>query len=245
MIIKIFLLTFPLFLLIGCATSSELKRLKKDLSNKISNSNYEIEDLENKYYKLKKALNYNYESLLENDKSIQNDLKDIGREIDNKFQMIGYDINEIKSKTDNISIQRGKGGTFISPKNKDEGFKTRPNWISNKCSVEKINYGSVFGFLSKSCKSKSRGNNKFAKYFKFIPNSNSTHIIDLIADTDTYLFLLDQNGNQISLNDDYNGHYKTSNSRIEKELESGKIYYIEATTFNDKIAIGIEVVISK
>ena len=283
MIVKIFFFTLPLFFLIGCAKKSDLKKLEKGFSEKVyslndeaSDLNYDINklennlykekkknkklsekltDLENDYYRLKIASNHNYEGLLENDKSIKNDLSNVASKADSKFIYMRNILKEHQGKVDAINLQRDDRGICIAlaPNRIDDGNVTitllpsiRPSWIKSRCNVEKIiNYGSTFGALSQSCKSKSRGDKKFAKYFKFIPNSNSVYTIDLIANTDTYLFLLDKNGNELSRNDDYGGHSKGSNSRIEQELKNGEIYYIEATTYNNGIAIGIEIIINK
>jgi len=79
------------------------------------------------------------------------------------------------------------------------------------------------------CSSKHR-RNRYAKYYTFTMSEPGEVVIDLVSETDTYLYLLHgfgRNGSIIARNDDSLGTY---NSRIRKRLSAGR-YTIEATTY--------------
>ncbi|MFD2115585.1 S8 family serine peptidase [Paenibacillus yanchengensis] len=65
-------------------------------------------------------------------------------------------------------------------------------------------------------------------YFKFTVASPGIYTISTTGSTDTYGYLLDNNGNQLTFNDDSNG----SNFAITHNLSAGQVYYIHVRHYS-------------
>ncbi len=95
------------------------------------------------------------------------------------------------------------------------------------CELISLVSGAVYnGSWNNSCLSSNRSG-AYAKNFTFKINYPQTVEIALNSDKDTYLNLMDKNGNRVAFNDDSDG---TTNSKINMFLEAGE-YKIEATTY--------------
>lgn len=88
----------------------------------------------------------------------------------------------------------------------------------------------VSGTLSSSCTSNHRSG-RYAGYYNFSVGSTTQVTIDLTASFDTYLYLLDSNGNVITYDDDSGDGY---NSRIVRTLQPGN-YTLEATSYGSGV----------
>ncbi|WP_459195710.1 carboxypeptidase-like regulatory domain-containing protein [Wukongibacter baidiensis] len=78
------------------------------------------------------------------------------------------------------------------------------------------------------------------EYFEFEPNKSGTYIIETTGDIDTYGYLLNDDGDIIEENDDYEGD---ENFRITKDLRENKIYYIKVRGYDDDVSGNYSIVI--
>ena len=89
--------------------------------------------------------------------------------------------------------------------------------------------GSVAGEWTSDCDSEHR-DGRYARYYTFSLAAETEVTIDLVSETDAFLFLLRgiaKTGNVLHRNDDYQAY----NSRISETLSAGD-YTIEATTYS-------------
>ena len=102
------------------------------------------------------------------------------------------------------------------------------------CSV--VSLGTVNGSVRRSgsyvrgCGSNLRGSSYYARRYRFTVGSSSNVRINLSSSVDTYLYLLNSSGREITRNDDWGSG---SDSQIERELSAGT-YIVEATTYDQR-----------
>ena len=111
--------------------------------------------------------------------------------------------------------------------------QSRPPVVpSSSCTVTSL--GTVSGSASRTgnwssdCGSSQRGNDHYARQYRFVVGAEADVRIDLESSTDTYLYLLSSSGSLIEDDDDGGSG---SNSRITRRLAAGT-YVAEATTYD-------------
>lgn len=174
-------------------------------------------------------LKYGFIGLLNNDKAINNKIKELADILVDH----DADIAKIRFKTDKISVQKGGGIILLGALKEAKRIK---NEILHPCNSIDILLNSNKNFKAQTtdlwtsnCLSANKSQDRFAKYFTFSLNNRSNVKITVDSPVDSYLILLKGEritGEVIATDDDSN---KNMNPMIQIILNNG-LYTVEVTT---------------